>query len=178
MSRLLRMPLGLELMGVMLGAAFIGLYLLASAIAAPPAGRGEVHKLARDGHFHVDVVINGRTLGMLIDTGAEQLSLSAKDAARIMDRTQHPAAHPTDATDTDGRTIAPHPATVPIRTAKGEAVARKVMVRRMEIAGLSLADLDAIVLPDTYQGPSLIGMDVLRRFRSVRMTGGRLVLEP
>ena len=174
MTRLMRLPLGLELLGALLAAGLIGLYLLASAIAAPSVGTGEVHRLARDGHFHVDVVVNGRTKRMLVDTGAEQLSLSTKDAAAI-EWSRVPVAQVESGTD--GRTShAPH-ATVPIRTAAGEAVALKAVARKVEIAGLVLNDVDIIVLPVQYTGPSLIGMDVLRRLRSVRMSGGHLVLE-
>jgi aspartyl protease family protein len=50
-----------------------------------PVDRGGgqvVLRRAEDGHFHADVGVNGRTIRMLVDTGASTIALSADDAAR------------------------------------------------------------------------------------------------
>lgn len=52
---------------------------------AMPVERGGgqvVLRRAGDGHFHADVGVNGRTIRMLVDTGASTIALSAEDAAR------------------------------------------------------------------------------------------------
>jgi len=42
-----------------------------------------VFRAANDGHFHVDAVVDGKSIEMLVDTGATTVSLSRRDAARI-----------------------------------------------------------------------------------------------
>jgi aspartyl protease family protein len=45
------------------------------------AGGEVVLRRARDGHFYADVVVNGATIRMLVDTGATDIALSPADAA-------------------------------------------------------------------------------------------------
>lgn len=52
---------------------------------ASPVERGNgqvVLRRAGDGHFHANVGVNGRTIRMLVDTGASTIALSTEDAAR------------------------------------------------------------------------------------------------
>lgn len=117
---------------------------------------------ARDGHFHLTLLINGVPVKLVVDTGATQLVLSQDDAARIgLD-----------------------PASLPYlgqgRTANGVVGLARVVLADVVLQADDLVIRDTDVPAFVNDGEldvSLLGMGYLRRFASITIEGDRLVLE-
>ena len=96
---------------------------------------------AADGLFHAPVLINGRPISLVVDTGATVTVLTAADAARLGVR---PGATPR----------------VTIRTAGGEAPMAWATARSLRIGTRDLAAIDVAVVARGLDH-SLLGQDVL-----------------
>jgi len=113
-------------------------------------------RAASNGSFFMDVFLNGRRTRMLVDTGASGLALSPADAR------------------TAGIDLARLRYDVPVQTADGATRAARVVLGTVQVGGLTFRNYRALVL---RQGTvSLLGVDILRRFRSFEIKGDRLTL--
>ncbi len=109
-----------------------------------------------DGAFYMDVFLNGRPARMLVDTGATGLALSPADARAA------------------GLDVGGLRYTVPVQTADGASLAAPAVLDTIRVGGLTVRNQRALVL---RQGQiSLLGVTVLRRFRSFEISGDRLTL--
>ncbi|MDE0716894.1 MAG: TIGR02281 family clan AA aspartic protease [Rhodospirillaceae bacterium] len=109
-----------------------------------------------NGAFFMDVFLNGRPARMLVDTGATGLALSPVDAVAA------------------GLDIERLRYTVPVQTADGAALAAHAVLDSIQVGGLTFRNQRALVL---RQGQiSLLGVTILRRFRSFEISGDRLTL--
>jgi aspartyl protease family protein len=115
-----------------------------------PAGRG--------GQFHANVEINGRTVPMLVDTGASYVALSAEDADRL------------------GVITRPSDFTITMYTANGRAKAAPVRLHAVHVDTLSVYDVDAVVAQPGAMSTSLLGMSFLRRLTRFEAQRDRLRL--
>ena len=113
---------------------------------------------ADNGHFEVEARVDGRRLDFLVDTGASHIALRESDAARL------------------GIRPIPRDYTAKVSTANGVVAAARVELRSVEIGGIVVRDLSAIVLPDEALGANLLGMSFLSRVRWTHERG-KLVLE-
>ena len=111
------------------------------------------------GHFQADARVDGREIGFLVDTGATVIALTEKDAARI-------GIRPFDSDYT-----------TQVNTANGPAKAARARINRIEIGGVVVRDVEALVMPDKALGQNLLGMAFLSRLKRFEYSGGRLVLE-
>ena len=84
----------------------------------------------RGGHFEVEARIAGRTLNFLVDTGASLVILRESDAARIGIRPMR-----SDYTAT-------------VSTANGKTKAAPAKLDRVELGGITVYDVRALVMPD------------------------------
>ena len=108
------------------------------------------------GAFFLDVFLNGRPARMLVDTGATGLALSPADAVAA------------------GLDIGRLRYTVPVQTADGAALAAHAVLDSIQVGGLTFRNQRALVL---RQGQiSLLGVTILRQFRSFEISGDRLTL--
>ena len=134
-----------------------------SAPAAAPAssayGRTFTMRADRRGHFHVEARIDGRRLDFLVDTGATFISIPEREAARL-------GIHP-----------ARRDYTAQIRTANGTVAAAPTRLNMVEVGGLLVRDVAAVVLPDGTLHDNLLGMSFLSRLRRFEIAEGRLVME-
>jgi aspartyl protease family protein len=110
------------------------------------------------GHFRADVSIDGRTVPMLVDTGASSVVLSFEDAAAI-------------GIDTD--TLA---YTIPVMTANGRAMAAPVRLEEISIGPISRRNVRAMVAEDGRLAESLLGMSFLSTLSSLQMQTDELRL--
>ncbi len=113
----------------------------------------------RDGHFYVDSNVNGETIRFLVDTGATSVALSPADARRIgLD-----------------------PATLEfsrrLQTAGGTVRGAPVVIRSLEIGGIRLANVRAIVNEQAMRH-SLLGISALDRLGGYEVRDGTLTLRP
>ncbi len=113
---------------------------------------------APDGHFYLPLEIDGVKLRFLVDTGASNIVLSARDAGRIgIDTTRLVAV---------GEAM----------TANGPVAIAPVTLRNVRLAGHELGRVRAFV-SEGEMDVSLLGMDFLRRFGRISIEGDRMVLE-
>jgi aspartyl protease family protein len=128
---------------------------------APPvtSGRSLMLEADRRGHFQVAARIGGRPIDFLVDTGASTVALRESDAAQIGVR---PMLRDYTAT---------------ISTANGKVKAAPTKIERIEVGGITVYDVQAIVLPDEALNVNLLGVSFLSRLKRYEYAGGRMVLE-
>jgi len=131
--------------------------------AAPPAYSGgpRTVMIQRDsrGHFAIDGVVDGRRVGFMVDTGASVVALTERDAARLG---YHPAAR-----DWIGKA----------QTANGTVRTAPIKLDMVEIGGVIVRNVEAIVMPEEALSENLLGLSFLSRLRRFEYRDGRLVLE-
>jgi aspartyl protease family protein len=149
----------------------------ASHIAAPPvpaavaarplapataeAANSRTITVSRDqrGQFAVDARVDGRPVGFMVDTGASVIALTERDAARL-------GIHP------------PQSAFVAeVKTANGTVRGAPTRLDLVEVGGLAVRDVAALVLPDQSLNENLLGLSFLSRLRRFEYSNGKLVLE-
>lgn len=113
----------------------------------------------RRGHFKVDARIEGRHIDFMVDTGASLVILRESDAAQIGIRPMH-----SDYTRN-------------VSTANGQAKAASAKIDRIEIGGITVYDVQALVMPDEALWQNLLGMTFLSRLKRYEYANGRMVLE-
>jgi aspartyl protease family protein len=111
------------------------------------------------GHFTVDGVVDGRRIAFMVDTGASVIALTKRDAARLG---YHPAMR-----DYVGQ----------VQTANGVVQVARVKLDMVEVGGVIVHNVDAIVAPDEALNENLLGLSFLSRLRRFEYREGRLVLE-
>jgi aspartyl protease family protein len=124
-----------------------------------PTGSRTVRLRAdRLGHFIVDARVNGRPIEMLADTGASAVVLTQEDARRA---------------GIDLRSLTYD---IPVSTANGQAMVARVMLDRLEVRGIAVPRVRAVVAEKDVLESSLLGMTFLNRLASVKMSGDTLEL--
>jgi aspartyl protease family protein len=123
------------------------------------SGRSLMVERERDGHFHIDSRINGRFVGVLVDTGASRVILRETDAANAGVRPRMSEY------------------TAVVSTANGKVKAAPATLDRVELGGITVYDVPALILPDEVLATNLLGMSFLSRLRRYEVADGRLVLE-
>jgi aspartyl protease family protein len=141
----------------------------AQAVAARPApvpepasvsnGRGYTVRPDNRGHFNVEARIEGRRMDFVVDTGATVIAIPEREASRI-------GIHP-----------ARRDYTAQIKTANGTVYAAPTRLAMVEVGGLIVRDVAAVVMPDQALSENLLGMSFLSRLRRFEFTDGRLVME-
>lgn len=111
-----------------------------------------------NGHFNADVDVNGKTISMIVDTGASSIVLTPEDARRA-------------GIDVDGMTFG-----VPVLTANGRTMAARVWLGEVAIGPLDRTKVEALVAQPGALSQSLLGMSFLSRLRSYEFSGDYLTL--
>ena len=111
------------------------------------------------GHYNVEGRVDGRRMDFVVDTGATIIAIPAREAARL-------GIHPKRSDYT-----------AQIRTANGTIRAAPTQLARVEVGGLTVRDVAAVVLPDEALSENLLGMSFLGRLRRFEFAEGRLVME-
>ncbi|MCY4396149.1 MAG: TIGR02281 family clan AA aspartic protease [Rhodospirillaceae bacterium] len=109
-----------------------------------------------DGAFYMDVFLNGQPARMLVDTGASDLALSPADALVA------------------GLDVGDLRYSVPVQTADGASKAAPAVLDTIRVGGRTFRNQRALVL--RRGRVSLLGVSVLRRFRSFEISGDQLTL--
>lgn len=111
------------------------------------------------GHFQADARIEGQHVAFVVDTGASVIALTETDAARVGVRPR-----PSD-----------YQATV--TTANGKVKAAPVRLASVDVGGLVVRDVAAMVLPDESLSQNLLGMSYLSRLKRFELANGQMVLQ-
>ena len=129
--------------------------------ARPPVASGKTMTLSsgRDAHYEVTARVDGGPVDFIVDTGATLVILRESDAGRIGIRPSR----------------ADYTATV--STANGKIKAAPATLDRVELGGITVYDVKALVLPDEALWRNLLGMSFLSRLKRYEVANGRMVLE-
>lgn len=129
--------------------------------AREPVTSGRSLKLDADrqGHFRAEARVAGRYIDFMVDTGASLVVVRESDAARIGVRPQRADY------------------TAVVSTANGKVKAAPATLDRVELGGITVYDVAALVMPDDALGVNLLGTSFLSRLKRYEYANGRLVLE-
>ena len=134
-----------------------------SGKAAPDTAPAGIRSLSipRDarGHFQTEGRIDGQRIGFMVDTGASVIALNETSAARFGLR---PSRGDYNAT---------------VSTANGTIKAARTRLAMVEIGGLIVRDVEAMVLPDEALSENLLGLSFLSKLKRFEYAGGKMVLE-
>jgi aspartyl protease family protein len=132
----------------------------AAVVAVSQAGSRAVN-ISRDsrGHFATEGRIDGQRIDFMVDTGASVIALNERSAARL-------GLHPT-----------PSQYSAIVTTANGTVKAAPARLPMVEVGGLIVRDVDAIVLPDEALSENLLGLSFLSRLKRFEYANGQMVLE-
>ncbi len=112
----------------------------------------------RSGHFEARVLVNGKPIDTVVDTGATSTVLTADDAV---------AAGFNPATLTY---------TVPVATANGSARAAQVTADEVSIGGIVRKNMTVLVAPPGSLWQSLLGMNFIGSLSGFDVRGDRMIL--
>jgi aspartyl protease family protein len=129
--------------------------------SAPPAEAryADVTLRAGDhGHFEVDAEINGRTVGVMVDTGATMVALTYEDAERA------------------GIFLRPADFTHQVGTANGVAKVAPVTIDAISIGSITVRNVQGAVTERGKLHQTLLGMSFLGRLSRVDMRSRTLEL--
>jgi aspartyl protease family protein len=117
--------------------------------------------ISRDsrGHFLTVGRIDGQRIGFMVDTGASVVALNETSAARFGLR---PSRGDYNAT---------------VTTANGTIKAARTQLAMVDVGGLVVRDVDAMVLPDEALSENLLGLSFLSKLRRFEFANGQMVLE-
>jgi aspartyl protease family protein len=123
------------------------------------SGRSLMLEADRQGHFEVEARVEGRFVDFVVDTGASLVVLRESSAAQA------------------GIRLQPRDYTATAVTANGKIKAAPAKIERIEVGGITVYDVPAIVLPDEALAKNLLGVSFLSRLKRYEYANGRLVLE-
>jgi aspartyl protease family protein len=128
-------------------------------VQAPTGSRGL--SLAPDsrGHFLTEARINGQRVNVMVDTGASVVAINESSAA-------HFGLYPSRGDFTAN-----------VTTANGTIKGARTHLAMVDVGGLVVRDVDALVLPDEALSENLLGLSFLSRLKRFEYSDGRMVLQ-
>ena len=111
------------------------------------------------GHFQTEGRIDGQRIGFMVDTGASVVALNETSAAKFGLR---PSRGDYNAT---------------VTTANGTIKAARTRLALVDVGGLVVRDVDAMVLPDEALSENLLGLSFLSKLKRFEYANGKMVLE-
>jgi len=133
----------------------------AAAVGTPASNAFRSISIPRDarGHFQTEGRIDGQRIDFMVDTGASVIALNEKSAARFGLR---PSRGDYNAT---------------VSTANGTVKAARTRLAMVDIGGLVVRDVDAMILPDDALSENLLGLSFLSKLKRFEYANGQMVLE-
>jgi aspartyl protease family protein len=111
------------------------------------------------GHFITEARINGQDIGFMVDTGASVVAVNESSAARF-------GVYPSRGDFTAN-----------VTTANGTIKGARTRLAMVDIGGLVVRDVDALVLPDEALSENLLGLSFLSRLKRFEYSNGQMVLQ-
>ena len=111
------------------------------------------------GHFLTEGRIEGQRIGFMVDTGASVVALNETSAARF------------------GLRPSRGEYTATVTTANGTIKAARMRLAMLDVGGLIVRDVDAMVLPDEALSENLLGLSFLSKLKRFEYARGQMVLE-
>ena len=134
---------------------------IVEAPTSPAPSGSRTLSIGRDsrGHFETEGRIEGQRIGFMVDTGASVIALNESSAARF------------------GLRPSPGQYNATVSTANGTVKAARTQIAMIDVGGLIVRDVDAIVLPDEALSENLLGLSFLSKLKRFEYANGKLVLE-
>jgi aspartyl protease family protein len=134
---------------------------VSTQVATVAQARGRTLSIPRDarGHFATDGRIDGQRVAFMVDTGASVVALNEKSAASFGLR---PSRGDYKAS---------------VSTANGVIKAAPARIAMIDIGGVIVRDVDAMVLPDEALSENLLGLSFLSKLKRFEYANGKMVLE-
>ena len=134
---------------------------VATDSAAEAEGSSRSLSLAPDsrGHFLTEARINGQRVSVMVDTGASVVAVNESSAA-------HFGLYPSRGDFT-----------ADVTTANGTIKGARTRLAMIDVGGLVVRDVDALVLPDEALSENLLGLSFLSRLRRFEYSNGQMVLQ-
>ena len=101
---------------------------------------------AADGHYWAEALVEGRSMRMLVDTGASVVTIDRAHADKI------------------GIHVAPRDFTRSLTTASGQIKAAPVVLTSLKVGGVQIEQVEALVVDAALPAP-LLGMSYLGRLQ-------------
>lgn len=111
------------------------------------------------GHFKTEGKIDGKNVSFMVDTGSTVVALNETSAAALGLR---PTAADYNAS---------------VGTANGSVKAARARLATVDVGGVIVRDVDAIVLPDEALTENLLGLSFLSRLKRLEFADGKLSME-
>jgi aspartyl protease family protein len=130
-------------------------------IAAPPRQlfpRQVALDADRLGHFVTSARINGRSVQVMIDTGASIVALNAETARRL------------------GVTVSKSDFNATIGTVNGTVEVAPIVLAEIRVGNITLRNVEAAVVPGNVLDVNLLGMSFLGRLSGFEIESGELIL--
>ena len=124
----------------------------------PLFGRKTRIKADSRGHFLVKSKMNGRTVEVLVDTGASSVAINRSTARKL------------------GIHLSASDFKYSVSTANGRTKAAAARIKRISIGKVTVNNVDAMVLEDRSLGGTLLGMSFLNQLSGFEIKNGYLLL--
>jgi aspartyl protease family protein len=111
------------------------------------------------GHFLTDGRINGQRVNFMVDTGASVVAVNESSAASF------------------GLYPSRGDFTVNVTTANGTIKGARTHLAMVDVGGLLVRDVDALVLPDEALSENLLGLSFLSKLKRFEYSNGQMVLQ-
>jgi aspartyl protease family protein len=111
-----------------------------------------------NGHFFADILVDGASVRVLIDTGASSLMLRESDAASA------------------GIFVMPSDFTISVATANGDSTIAAGRAREVELGPFRVGDVAMGIARDDDLPVSLLGMNVLSQLGSIEFNDSELTI--
>ncbi len=131
------------------------------AMASSPPTGSRTLSIPRDfrGHFATEGRIDGQRIAFMVDTGASVIALNESSAARF------------------GLRPVPNQYVARVSTANGTIKAAPTRIPMVDVGGLVVRDVEAMVLPDEALSENLLGLSFLSKLKRFEYANGTMVLE-
>jgi len=132
-----------------------------AAVMTPSQSGLRTLTIPRDarGHFATEGRIEGQRINFMVDTGATVIALNESSAARF------------------GLRPTPGEYKANVTTANGTVKAAPTRLPMVEVGGLIVRDVEAMVLPDEALSENLLGLSFLSKLKRFEYANGQMVLE-
>ncbi|MBD3728964.1 MAG: TIGR02281 family clan AA aspartic protease [Sphingomonadales bacterium] len=120
---------------------------------------GKALDRSSDGHFYADALVEGAPVNFMVDTGASVIALTAADA------------------ESAGLTWDEGQIRQIGQGASGPVYGLPVRLGQVEIGGIVVRDVDAVIVPQGL-GVSLLGQSFLSKLSNVSIEGNAMMLGP
>src|ERR1700744_5670796 len=131
------------------------------AMATSASAGSRTLSIPRDfrGHFATEGRIEGQRIAFMVDTGASVIALNESSAARF------------------GLRPVPNQYVARVSTANGTIKAAPTRIPMVEVGGLIVRDVEAMVLPDEALSENLLGLSFLSKLKRFEYANGTMLLE-